>query len=69
MALERQKIRKDYELMSTQLREILNNNELANSFVQVRLITTFQMKIYSKRFSISSIHLTVFLLTDQRFVI
>lgn len=35
VALEKEKIRKDYELMSTQLSEILKNNELANSFVQV----------------------------------
>ncbi|XP_055294791.1 uncharacterized protein LOC129564663 [Sitodiplosis mosellana] len=34
VALEKEKIRRDYELMSTQLSEILKNNELANSFVQ-----------------------------------
>lgn len=35
VALEKEKIRKDYDLMSSQLSEILKNNELANSFVQV----------------------------------
>lgn len=37
VALEKEKIRKDYEKMSSQLSEILNNNELANSFVQVSI--------------------------------
>lgn len=35
VALEKEKIRRDYELMSIQLSEILKNNELANSFVHV----------------------------------
>lgn len=37
VALEKEKIRKDYEKMSSQLSEILNNNDLANSFVQVSI--------------------------------
>lgn len=44
VALEKEKIRKDYEKMSSQLSEILNNNELANSFVQVSIFQFTPMK-------------------------
>lgn len=37
VALEKEKIRKDYEIMSSQLKGILNDNDLANSFVQVSI--------------------------------
>lgn len=34
-ALEKEKIRKDYELMSGQLSEFMQNEELANKFLHV----------------------------------
>lgn len=38
VALDKEKIRKDYEKMSSQLSQILNNNDLAHSFVQVSIL-------------------------------
>lgn len=59
VALDKEKIRKDYEKMSSQLSQILNNNDLANSFVQVSILNP---KKYSYSFELNRLLLP---LTEQ----
>lgn len=66
VALEKEKIRKDYEKMSSQLSNILNNTDLANSFVQVS--DFFYSLTFQLSYSIDSDCFLV-LITEQRITV